>query len=33
MLNGDETVILNPGHRPAIEFDGAELKASVVPAK
>jgi len=33
MLNGDETVILNPGHRPAIEFDGAELKASVVPAE
>jgi hypothetical protein len=27
MLNGDETVILNPGHRPAIEFQAAELKS------
>ena len=27
LLKGDETVILNPGHRPAIEFVASELKA------
>jgi hypothetical protein len=29
LLNGGETVILNPGHRPAIEFQASELQASV----
>jgi len=33
LLNGDETVILNPGHRPAIEFQAAELKSSIMPAR
>ena len=27
LLKGDEIVILNPGHRPAIEFQASELKA------
>jgi hypothetical protein len=27
LLQGDEVVILNPGHRPAIEFKASELKA------
>jgi hypothetical protein len=27
LLHGDEIVILNPGHRPAIEFHASELKA------
>jgi hypothetical protein len=26
LLEGDEVVIVNPGHRPAIEFSAAELK-------
>lgn len=29
VLNGDELVILNPGHRPAIEFSARELKAAL----
>jgi len=33
VLNGDETVILNPGHRPAIEFRASELKALVDPRR
>ena len=28
LLQGDETVILNPGHRPAIEFHASELKSA-----
>jgi hypothetical protein len=28
LLKGNETVILNPGHRPAIEFLASELQAS-----
>ena len=28
LLKGNEIVILNPGHRPAIEFLASELKAS-----
>lgn len=31
LLNGDEIVILNPGHRPSIEFSASELKAAVIP--
>jgi hypothetical protein len=27
LLKGDEIVVLNPGHRPAIEFKASELKA------
>ena len=30
-LHGDEIVILNAGHRPAIEFRASELKAAVIP--
>jgi type III secretion system (T3SS) SseB-like protein len=33
LLKGDEIVILNPGHRPAIEFKGSELKALVDPSR
>lgn len=29
LLEGDELVILNPGHRPAIEFQASELKKAV----
>ena len=29
LLKGDELVILNPGHRPAVEFTASELKALV----
>jgi hypothetical protein len=28
LLKGDETVILNPGHRPAIEFHASELRSA-----
>ena len=29
LLHDDEIVVLNPGHRPAIEFKGAELRAAM----
>jgi hypothetical protein len=29
LLQGDELVILNPGHRPAIEFQASELKKAL----
>ena len=29
LLHGDEIVILNPGHRPAVEFKAFELEAAV----
>lgn len=28
LLKGDETIILNPGHRPAIQFQASELKSA-----
>jgi hypothetical protein len=31
LLQGDEVVILNSGHRPAIEFRASELKAALTP--
>ena len=33
LLKGDELVILNPGHRPAIEFQASELKSSVARSR
>ena len=29
LLSDDEIVVLNPGHRPAIEFKGSELRAAL----
>jgi hypothetical protein len=31
LLSDDEIVVLNPGHRPAIEFKGSELRAALHP--
>ena len=33
LLKGDEMVILNPGHRPAIEFAASELKSSAARSR
>jgi hypothetical protein len=33
LLEGDELVILNPGHRPAIEFEASELKKAVTVSR
>lgn len=33
LLEGDELVILNPGHRPAIEFQASELKKAVTMSR
>jgi hypothetical protein len=33
LLDPDDLVILNPGHRPAIEFKASELKALAQPRK
>ncbi len=33
LLSASDTVIVNPGDRPALEFNGSEIKALVRPAE